>query len=358
MKEEITDADDYANWIKWVTDAEQEGRPSLEPRMLQKCLCYYKSSKWTLLILTIASRNDWLYLTISSDSAYAYRVTLPVKKDGSRRFCGDYRPINLQTRRDSFPMPFVDDDCQRAFDNLKRALVEAPILDFSFKVVHRPGLKHVNADALSRNLVGQAADDDNFSGEIQDDSNIQNDPAEATDQEEAHQLFMLDVVTATNTNEEVVPHMEVVGAADDEDLGATDGKQTLQKGTAKYYDKRQQLELVLAAQELSEFGGLEVDPTGSGDEENFEMDTKGIDIKRDATCLELLKEGMLLDTTNLEEGKRARKRANNYCWKEQRLYFKGLCGAENSKANEKVLGRQNFGEEESSVRASPGVLAE
>ncbi len=45
----------------------------------------------------------------SSDSAYACRVTLPVKKDGSRRFCGDYRPLNLQTRRDSFPMPLVDD---------------------------------------------------------------------------------------------------------------------------------------------------------------------------------------------------------------------------------------------------------
>ncbi len=44
-----------------------------------------------------------------SDSAYVCRVTLPVKKDGSRRFCGDYQPLNLQTRRDSFPMPLVDD---------------------------------------------------------------------------------------------------------------------------------------------------------------------------------------------------------------------------------------------------------
>ncbi len=51
---------------------------------------------------------------------------------------------------------------------------------------------------------------------------------------------------------------------------------------------------------------------------------KGIDIWKDATCLALLKEGMLLDTIGLEEGKRARKRANNYCWKEQRLYFKDL----------------------------------
>jgi len=44
-----------------------------------------------------------------SDSEYACRVTLPVKKDGSMRFCGDYRPLNLQTRRDLFPMPLVED---------------------------------------------------------------------------------------------------------------------------------------------------------------------------------------------------------------------------------------------------------
>jgi hypothetical protein len=44
-----------------------------------------------------------------SNSAYACHVTLPIKKDGSRRFCGDYKPLNLQTRRDSFPMPLVED---------------------------------------------------------------------------------------------------------------------------------------------------------------------------------------------------------------------------------------------------------
>ncbi len=32
-----------------------------------------------------------------SNSEYACRVTLPVKRDGSRHFCGDYRPLNLQT---------------------------------------------------------------------------------------------------------------------------------------------------------------------------------------------------------------------------------------------------------------------
>jgi hypothetical protein len=44
-----------------------------------------------------------------SNSEYACRVTLHVKKDGSRRFCGDYRPLNAQIRRDSFPMPLVED---------------------------------------------------------------------------------------------------------------------------------------------------------------------------------------------------------------------------------------------------------
>ncbi len=44
-----------------------------------------------------------------NNSEYACRVILPVKKDGSRRFCGDYRPLNTQTRQDSFPMPLVND---------------------------------------------------------------------------------------------------------------------------------------------------------------------------------------------------------------------------------------------------------
>ncbi len=44
--------------------------------------------------------------------------------------------------------------------------------DFSFKTLHRPGLKHMNVDALSRNLVGPTMDDDDFSEEIQDIGSI------------------------------------------------------------------------------------------------------------------------------------------------------------------------------------------
>ncbi len=121
--------------------------------------------------------------------------------------------------------------------------------------------------------------------------------------------------------------MEDVEAADNEEnqnLGPADGKQALKREITKYYDRQQQLELVLAAQELSEFGDHELGHTKFSEEETREMDIRNIDIWKDATCLGLLKEGILPDIIDLEESKRARKRITNYCWKEQRLYFKGL----------------------------------
>jgi hypothetical protein len=50
--------------------------------------------------------------------------------------------------------------------------------DFSFKILHRPGLKHTNVDVLSINLVGQAIDDDDFNEEIQDIGTVQIDTPE------------------------------------------------------------------------------------------------------------------------------------------------------------------------------------
>ncbi len=45
----------------------------------------------------------------NSDSKYGCRISQSVKRDGNRQFCGDYRPLNMQTKRDSFPMPLIDD---------------------------------------------------------------------------------------------------------------------------------------------------------------------------------------------------------------------------------------------------------
>jgi hypothetical protein len=38
--------------------------------------------------------------------------------------------------------------------------------DFSFKIVHRLGLRHMNVDALNTNPVGPTMDDDEFSEEV------------------------------------------------------------------------------------------------------------------------------------------------------------------------------------------------
>jgi hypothetical protein len=50
--------------------------------------------------------------------------------------------------------------------------------DFSFKILHKLGLKHTNVDALSRNPIGQATDDDDFNVEIQDIGIVQTDTPE------------------------------------------------------------------------------------------------------------------------------------------------------------------------------------
>ncbi len=44
----------------------------------------------------------------ASSLEYACKVTLPIKKDGSMRFCGGYMPLNTQTHRDAYPMPLID----------------------------------------------------------------------------------------------------------------------------------------------------------------------------------------------------------------------------------------------------------
>jgi hypothetical protein len=45
----------------------------------------------------------------NNDFEYVCKANLPFKKDGNMRFCGDYKPINMHTRRDSFPMPLIND---------------------------------------------------------------------------------------------------------------------------------------------------------------------------------------------------------------------------------------------------------
>ncbi len=54
--------------------------------------------------------------------------------------------------------------------------------DFSFKILHKPRLKHTNVDALNKNLVRPTTEDDDFSEEIQDIRSIQTNTPRAKDE--------------------------------------------------------------------------------------------------------------------------------------------------------------------------------
>jgi len=160
--------------------------------------------------------------------------------------------------------------------------------DYSFKIVHRPRMRHANVDALSRNPVGQAMDDEDFHQEIQDDPHMQHGVPEADEKilavwygqhvdlrrnkgliwersmhigndhgikqwrsSNPHHLFMIDLVTTVESSEEENPDAEQTDAVGGEDQEFDCGRQRPGKEQARYYNRRQQLELVLAAQELS-----------------------------------------------------------------------------------------------------------
>jgi hypothetical protein len=53
---------------------------------------------------------------------------------------------------------------------------------------------------------------------------------------------------------------------------------------------------------------------GSDEEDEWGASTTHQDIWEDATCMDLLQGGMLLDTAGLGESKKAKKRISNYHW--------------------------------------------
>lgn len=52
-----------------------------------------------------------------SNSPYAFPIVLPPKKDGTKRMCVDYKPLNKIMIRDSFPLPLIDDCLERMEGN-------------------------------------------------------------------------------------------------------------------------------------------------------------------------------------------------------------------------------------------------
>ncbi len=124
---------------------------------------------------------------------------------------------------------------------------------------------------------------------------------------------MVDVVSEEDQPKELVPH-EAEDIKGGEIMQDDDVRVALKRRRPHYYDKEQQLELVLAAQELFEFGEHDLISTGFEKEDKCGIDTRNNDIWKDVICMNLLQERILLDTIDLVESKRARKRILNYHW--------------------------------------------
>jgi hypothetical protein len=213
---------------------------------------------------------------------------------------------------------------------------------------------------LSRNLVGLATDDDDFSVEIQDIGITLTDTPRGEgetlfvqtgketewlgvrrkvrecvqhhaccfginhcDYLGSQQLYVVDVVSEEDQPKELGP-CEAKITRGGELMQDDDVKVELKRRRPQYYDKQQQLELMLAAQQLFEASGHDLVPTGSDEEDEWGAGMRHQDIWEDVTCVDLLQGGMLPDTVNPVESKRARKRILNYHWQDQSLYFKGL----------------------------------
>jgi hypothetical protein len=235
--------------------------------------------------------------------------------------------------------------------------------DFSFKIIHRPGMKHTNADALSRNPMGIVADDDDFNLEIQDFANKPGGAIKATrglfsvqcgrESEwlgvrrrsrplkqhyqccfginhwlrlEEHQLYMMEVLTETSQDEEDDSPDDGEEAVEKEIRSSESyrGKRVLRKGGTKYYDKKQHLDIILAAQGLLDDAEYEAEGAHTGSNEACDDDSSKADIWEDALCIEWLKEGFIPEEIDPQESKRIRRRAKQYCWKDGKLYFRGL----------------------------------
>jgi hypothetical protein len=68
----------------------------------------------------------------------------------------------------------------------------------------------------------------------------------------------------------------------------------------------------------------EAEGAHTGSSEACDDDSSKVDIWEDALCIEWLKEEFIPEEIDPQEGKRIRRRARQYCWKDGKLYFRGL----------------------------------
>ncbi len=209
--------------------------------------------------------------------------------------------------------------------------------------------------------MGQALDDEDFQQEIQDDPHTQCGKLEIIEQmltvqrnrhlvwrgtkrqisehnesnkgqpgikqwsnSDTQHVFMIDSVVISDSSDEAEPSAGRLEAAKEEDQETTLNQLSHRRDTITYYNRRQQLELVLVTQSMSEVGVHKVNLIVMDEDEQGGEEKKGPDIWQNATCLALIRDGVLPNMLEFDEGKRVRKKAANYYWKQQKLFFKDL----------------------------------
>jgi transposase InsO family protein len=156
-----------------------------------------------------------------------------------------------------------------------------------------------------------------------------------------HHLYMVDVVPEDDQHQELIPHE----AEDRKESGTVQSSTDRLVLRTHYYDKQQQLEMVLTAQRLLEAGEHGSQSVDLDEEEECAADSRGSDIWEDSSCMELLQGGVLPTTIDSLESKRTRKRILNYHWQGQSLYFKGLLVPKPEDRMEMHRDLGHFGEE-------------
>jgi hypothetical protein len=89
---------------------------------------------------------------------------------------------------------------------------------------------------------------------------------------------MIDPVVVSDSGDEAGPNTGQLEAARDEDREVRQDQQGHRKAAIRYYDRRQQLELVLAAQGMCEVGVHTVNVTIMDEAEQDGEERKGPDI--------------------------------------------------------------------------------
>ncbi len=123
----------------------------------------------------------------------------------------------------------------------------------------------------------------------------------------SHHLYVIDVISEDDQPQELVP-CEAEDKKGDEIVQNSNARVVLQRKRPQYYNKQQQLELVLAAQRLLELGEHDLQSIDPDEEDECGAGSRNSDIWEDVTCMDLLQGGMLPATVDPVESKRAMKR--------------------------------------------------